>query len=494
MEDQLNNLLSEFNIENTKVVEKTVLKLAHNSKVFELTKSIKEIKNQIIEIFKMKRDSEEFIEAHFPIPNANAKKEYNFTFDLSLFPAIKIKEIKNLDLVGLQFDEEKSCIYGVPSVANTIDIHIVFFNKNDDNLLTDTKVVPFIVNADPKDLWLDKPSPTDSRFYKGEILNYKSSFLDKKIVVSSKRGRSHAHNGTFRDDDFLIKALPDGWSVVAVADGAGSAKYARAGSKYACNYIIECFDKEEVLQELSQKVTQYFSPDTLNENQDNEVKIEQDHSNVSLPTDSLTEAEITPVNADDFKLKNKSFIINLLYKNVKELHEALIKYAESEEIALKDLHTTLIFTLIKKFNFGYAVLSFGVGDCPINVINKESSSVQLLNYLDVGESSGATRFITMPEIFKKQEDMIQRFGLNCFQDFSKLFLMTDGIYDPKFVVESKLENIESWKNFLRDLDGENEDEAKVDFDDDNNIENQLSQWMDFWSKGNHDDRTLAIIY
>ena len=135
-----------------------------------------------------------------------------------------------------------------------------------------------------------------------------------------------------------------------------------------------------------------------------------------------------------------------------------------------------------------------MGDCPINVINKDGSSVQLLNYLDVGESSGATRFITMPEIFKKQEDMIQRFGLNCFEDFSKLFLMTDGIYDPKFVVESKLENIESWKNFLRDLDGENEDEAKVDFDDDSDIENQLSQWMEFWSKGNHDDRTLAIIY
>ena len=72
--------------------------------------------------------------------------------------------------------------------------------------------------------------------------------------------------------------------------------------------------------------------------------------------------------------------------------------------------------------------------------------------------------------------------------------MTDGIYDPKFVVESKLENVESWKNFLRDLDGENDDEIKVDFDDDTNIENQLSDWMDFWSKGNHDDRTLAIIH
>ena len=77
---------------------------------------------------------------------------------------------------------------------------------------------------------------------------------------------------------------------------------------------------------------------------------------------------------------------------------------------------------------------------------------------------------------------------------SKLFLMTDGIYDPKFVVESKLENMETWKNFLLDLSGENEDKAIVDFINDSEIENQLSRWMDFWSKGNHDDRTLAIIY
>lgn len=492
MEDKLKELLKEFQIESNKIVDQTVTKLADNVKVFELSKSIKDLKNQIIDLFNMYKEKEEFKEAHFVIPNANAKKEYNFTFDLSLFPAIKIKEIKNLDSVGLQFDEEKSCIYGVPSVANTIDIQIVFFNKNDENLLPETKVVTFIVNADPKDLWLDKPSPTDSRFHKDETSNYKSSFLDKKIVVSSKRGRSHAHNGTFRDDDFLVKVLPDDWSIVAVADGAGSAKYSRAGSKFACTSIIESFDKEEVLQDLSQKITQYFNSESSSNMENNKVTTELETENDSGLKDDSSVNEVVPNDVEDLKIKNKSFIINLLYKNVRELHDSLSKYAESEEIALKDLHTTLIFTLVKKFSFGYVILSFGVGDCPINVINKDGS-VQLLNFLDVGESSGATRFMTMHEIFSRP-DMVNRFGLNCFEDFSKLFLMTDGIYDPKFVVESKLENVESWKNFLRDLNGENDDEIKVDFDDDTNIENQLSDWMDFWSKGNHDDRTLAIIY
>jgi len=72
--------------------------------------------------------------------------------------------------------------------------------------------------------------------------------------------------------------------------------------------------------------------------------------------------------------------------------------------------------------------------------------------------------------------------------------MTDGIYDPKFDVEKKLEDLEAWQRFLADLDGENEDKVKVDFTDENKAKEDLLKWMDFWSKGNHDDRTLAIIY
>jgi len=459
MEKLLNEILKEYNIERNKLVDSTVLKLINNEKISELSESIANLKSQILQIFNMNKDKEEFKEAQIFIPNANVKKEFNFCFDSTLFPKIQINNIKNLNEVGLQFDAEKACIFGVPTNANQIDIEIEFFHKEDESFEIDIKKIPFIVNADPKDLWMNKPSPKDSRFFKEENVTFTSSFIDKKIVVASKRGRSHAHEGTFRDDDFVVKSLPNDWSVVAVADGAGSAKFARAGSKFVTENIIESFNNEAFLQSLSSEIISYF-----NEN-----------------------------NSDETKIKSKTFVINSLYKNVKQLNEALNQFAISEEINIKDLHTTLIFALVKKFDFGYVILSFGVGDCPINVIGKDENDVKLLNFLDVGEFSGGTRFITMSEIFGRP-DMVNRFGLNCFKDFSKLILMTDGIYDPKFVVESKLENLESWKDFLKDLNGENEDNAKVDFVEDQNIENQLSDWMDFWSKGNHDDRTLAIIY
>lgn len=487
MENLLTQILKENQIENSKIVDVTISKLMENAKVYELSIAVKEIKQQILDIFNMNIQKEEFREAHIYIPNANAKKEYNYTFDMSLFPSIKLVNIKNLELVGLKFDTEKGSIFGIPTNANQIEIQIEFFSTQDENQTIDIKQIPFIVNADPKDLWLDKPSAKDIRFPKEDNTTFSSLFLDKKIVVASTRGRSHAHDGSTRDDDFMVKELPNNWSIVAVADGAGSAKFARAGSKFATENIVNAFDNEELLTLLTEEVINYYSGthQDINSNEDiNESLTQETETKPENNSSEITE---------DLKLKSKSFIINTLYTQIKKLHSDLEKFANSEEFTLKDLHTTLIFTLVKKFDFGYVILSFGVGDCPINILEDNDTKVKLLNFLDVGEFGGGTRFITMPEIFSRP-DMVNRFGINCFDNFSKLFLMTDGIYDPKFVVESKLENMETWKHFLRDLNGDNEDKTSVDFVNDTDIENKLAHWMDFWSKGNHDDRTLAIIY
>jgi hypothetical protein len=62
-------------------------------------------------------------------------------------------------------------------------------------------------------------------------------------------------------------------------------------------------------------------------------------------------------------------------------------------------------------------------------------------------------------------------------------------------VEANLEKIEKWQEFLADLGGNNEERITVAFKPENTeIGGQLSAWMDFWSPGNHDDRTLAVIF
>lgn len=472
MELFLKQILEENKITESKTVSNVIYRLIDNVEVVELSKSISEKKKKVLDIFIMYKEKEEFKEKYIAIENANAKKEYNFTFCLENFPNIIIKNIQNLEDTGLQFDAENNRIYGMPTIARTLDLNIVFYSKNDKNQSEDIKVIPFIINADPKDLWKDIPSDKNLRYAKKDTETFSDVFLDKKVVIASRRGRSHAHEGSFRDDDFKAKKLHDGWAIIAVADGAGSAKYSRKGSELATSRITESFNNKAVLSELTEKVNSLFLED----------------SKVECVDEGIENCKA------EYKLKQKSSIINILYKEVRVLHNYLIEFAGKEEIQLKDLNTTLIFALCKKFDFGYVVLNFGVGDCPINLISKDFEKVELLNILDIGEFGGGTRFITMPDIFRDNSSMVNRFSINKIDDFSHLVLMTDGVYDPKFVTENKLEDLKSWSDFWKDLGGDNEDSLVVDFKEDSDIASQLLKWLEFWSKGNHDDRTLAIIY
>ena len=459
MEQYIKHLLEKSNIPVSKLTDKIIQKLTESVKVEEFYKTILSHNQEIMNIFNQYKESEEFKEYHLVIPNAKANEDYSFKFDISNFPNIKIKEIRNIENLGLSFDNETLTLSGKPVLSTQEKFEIVFYNEKNENQTEEIKVVHFVVNADPRTLFISNPVSKDIKFWKEEDAEYAGEFLDKKIVIASKRGRSHAHEGTTRDDHFSTKKLFDNWEIVAVADGAGSAKFAREGSRRASEQICEKFNNEETLSDLNTLISEFYTEDK-----------------------------------QEIEVKQKIF--NILYKKVLSLHNDLISFAEQENILLKDLNTTLIFALMKKFEFGYIILTFGVGDCPICILNEDISEVKLLNKLDIGEFSGGTRFITMPEILTNDGSfpLSQRFGIHKYENFSKLFLMTDGIYDPKFDVEKKLEDLEAWQRFLADLDGENEDKVKVDFTDENKAKENLLKWMDFWSKGNYDDRTLAIIY
>ncbi|AZA77743.1 protein phosphatase 2C domain-containing protein [Chryseobacterium sp. G0186] len=412
-------------------------------------------RKKVMEKANIYKEKEEFKDAHWILKNANAGKAYEFSFQMESFPNIKIKEIRNLNETGLIFENNK--ISGIPEAHNLYHLDIEFFHTEDkDN--TEIKRVQLLVNVDPKDLWKNIPSDKTADFYKEDEVSLKGKFSDKKIVVASKRGRSHAHEGKFREDDFAVNELPAEWNIVSVSDGAGSALAAREGARVATTSINQFFNSPEVLDKIEKNITIMYSSE-YSEKEQNEA-----YQNV----------------------------IRLLYEGVVQVHTTLDNTAVENAFSINDLHATLIFALVKKFSFGYVILTFGVGDCPINLIRNDFSQVKLLNPMDVGEFSGGTRFITMKEIFN--DHIVSRFGITCVNDFSHLVLMTDGIYDPKFLTENKLEDPESWKIFFNDLNGNNDDCTKVDFVNDSEIDQQLLHWTDFWSRGNHDDRTLAIIY
>ncbi|CAA9201320.1 hypothetical protein FLA105534_03532 [Flavobacterium bizetiae] len=438
---------------------------ASNEKNVNAVKIIQENQKMIMQNWILKNRIDDILTQPVSIPNGTVNKKYLAKIDFNTlgWNDIISFEIKGLENTGLEFNENDELV-GVPEISGDLKIKLLFRveGEPEDSVLNE-KIITLIVNPDPKSLWKNLESDKNDPFSKPDNEAVAAKFLDKNIVIASKRGRSHANVGSFREDDFAFKNFTEtGWSVLAVSDGAGSAKLSRKGSNLACNSVIQYFEenlKTENLKEFDQVLVDH-------------------HNKVSEETSK----------------KISHFVYQNLSKAAHFAHQKIEEFAVKNETDLKNLHATLIFALVKKYDFGYAVLTFGIGDCPIGLLNKDLTEIKLMNWLDVGDFGGGTRFITMPEIFQNDK-FSTRFGFKLVDDFSYLMLMTDGIYDPKFVVEANLEKIEKWNNFLEDLKGKNEDGIKVDFNPENpEIAHQLSTWMDFWSPGNHDDRTLAIIY
>jgi Protein phosphatase 2C len=430
-------------------------------------KQIQENQKMMIDKWTLRNKIKDIIDKQLIIPNGTVRKPYEAALNFIKLGMndIVYTEFEGLDEFGLAYNREAETIKGNPSQSGDFKVKMKFrvAGEEDDSALHE-KQVSLVINADPKSLWKDIPSTqTENNYWKPDTANDFQPLGDKHIVVVSKRGRSHANVGSFRDDDFAFKHFENtGWSIVCVADGAGSAKLSRQGSKIACDGVIEYFSEnfnDEILLQF-----------------DNLVK---EHSQNA---------------GEESQKKLNLFLYNNLGKAAFTVHKKLEDAANKLECAVKDFHSTLIFALFKKYEFGYAILTFGVGDCPIGLLNKDMSEIKLMNWLDVGEFGGGTRFITMPEIFSSDK-FPTRFGFKLIEDFSYLMLMTDGIYDPKFVVEVNLEKTEKWIDFIDDLRGNNDEKICVEFNPDNKeIANQLSGWMDFWSPGNHDDRTLAIVF
>ena len=435
----------------------------------------------ILKSWKIKNRIVDIANQQIILPNALIGCSYKAKIDIEKFNLkdLIILDIEGLTDTGLTFDAPSLVIEGIPIKSGDLKLKLLYRLQDEaENSVLNAKIIPLLVMVDPKTLWKNLPSNKDDIYWKEDNVSISDKLGTKTIVVSSKRGRSHQNVGSFRDDDFSFKHFDsNGWSIVCIADGAGSYSLSRKGSQIACNAVVEYFES--------------------NLNTDSQTNFELKIAEYVKSKDEGLKKEI-----DGLTAQNLYKAVLFAHNKVKENADALYKSnpALFNNPKLKEpidyYHSTLIFTLFKKYDFGYVLLTFGVGDCPAAVMNKEKIETKMLNWLDVGEFGGGTRFVTQSEIFHStQNPMISRFSTNIVDDFSYLFLMSDGIYDPKFEVEANLEKNEKWIEFLADLEGKNEDNAKINFYSGNKeIANQLSTWMDFWSKGNHDDRTLAVIF
>ncbi|MDE5646157.1 MAG: protein phosphatase 2C domain-containing protein, partial [Muribaculaceae bacterium] len=401
------------------------------------------------------------------------KKEYCVFFDLP------IDKISDIELVGseelgliLAVGEDGRCsLSGKPKKAGDFSLRLRYMTVEGEP--ASELAIPVAFNPNPRDLWRNIPTDPNIPYYKPDseteyvkVEAGADGSPKKDIVAASQRGRSHAQEGKARDDHFsLFHCDESDWYIIAVADGAGSARYSRKGSEVACKTVID------------------HCKGLLLDNPDFEASIRQ------YEADRENQEKRTNVTRH---------VIDIVYKGAMKAHEAVKKVAEAnEEAKLKDFATTLMFAVCKKYDFGWFIASFWVGDGAMCIFDADNKTAKLLGTPDEGEFSGQTRFLTMPEIFRDPDVVSKRLRMAIVPDFTALFLMSDGISDPMFETDKNLNDYAKWEEFYNNLkNGFPEDEiGGVDLSDDNEAaKDQLLGWLDFWSPGNHDDRTIAILY
>ncbi len=434
---------------------------------------------------------------NFNIPNAKENIEYNQTIvmpqvnsDIFNNVELELVDVKGLDEDnhGLKLtvapDGKSFAITGTPSLESfrkdgavaesTFELTLVYKFcggiEMPENMPTLEHKIPFVINQDPRKLWRNLPvdwenmpepkyknDDTQVEYVKVEALA--DGTPQKDIVAASKRGRSHAQEGKPRDDYFRMEHMDNGWYIIAVADGAGSAKYSRQGSKIACDESVSyCMSK------LGQS------------------KAFEDAIGIYSHLHDTTE--------EDARKTVGNHIYDIVGTAAFKAHKAIQAEAALTKQPIKLYATTLLLTICKKFSFGWFVASFWVGDGAICLYDKNAHTAKILGVPDEGEYAGQTRFLTMSEIFKDTTALYQRLRFNIVDDFTALFLMSDGVSDPKFETDANLNNPDKWDALWDDLK-----ENGVELTDDNEAsKDQLLDWLDFWSPGNHDDRTIAILY
>ena len=266
------------------------------------------------------------------------------------------------------------------------------------------------------------------------------------VAGATRRGRLHAHAGTHREDAFAF-ASGEGYSVVCVADGAGSSKHSRIASEICCREMIRQLQK------------------TLFGN--------------GQPTGG---AELE---------SEQERVGRCIGATVKHICQRLRELAAAAGCQARDFHSTLLVAVqIENEGVGKIYIS-QVGDGAICVLRR-TGQVQALELADSGEYSGQVTCFVPDD---SAESKARRLHVFEAQEIECLLLCSDGIEDPFYPMQGKARAIfqqlylgvnESFPEFTQTPQAAPLLQADVS--------SSLLSWLDFRKRGENDDRTLVALY
>lgn len=365
----------------------------------------------------------------------------------------EVARISKLELPeggGLEFDAATGLVSGTPNIPFEGVLTLDYLPN--ENLPVVSFAINLLVNPDPATLWKDLPTPAGAPYQKENTAN---SVIEEgmfRVVAASRRGRSHANKGEFRDDEYAVAfAREFGWMIVAVADGAGSAKYSRRGSEIACETAVA-------------RLTAVLNS--------------ADHNLVESLYKTHSDWQHSDV---------RSALRRILYEAALSAHHKLRDEVSNptnsfqEPPTLRNFDTTLILLAMKKSDSGWVAATFSIGDGGAGLLKTPEAGFPII-LPEAGEHAGQTTFLTLPGTLRDDEDnLASRFQMFVIQEFAGALVMTDGISDPIFPSEASYSDPTKWSALWVELQPALSDSEA------------LLEWTNFLSPGNHDDRTLVAV-
>lgn len=385
--------------------------------------------------------------ARITLPNARAGEQFSSPVALTLDNG---QQASIIDVVfprdiGLTYAREQQLITGIPTESGDFTLTVVWSCTSHERCETQQL---FVVNPDPQSLWKVIEPPANAPYPKSHLDVAGLVRGDVRIAAASRRGRSHEHAGSFRDDDFYINHSDEtGWSIMLVADGAGSAINSREGSRIAARTAGDYL----------------FSQ--LNGQRGSTLK---EHIMAWGPGEQQA-------------------TINAMLHHFKQAATLAVNSIQNEAIhadqPVKSYSTTLLATVSLRMGEELFAAAFWLGDGAIAAYSP-SGKVRILGNPDSGEYAGQTRFLDQSII--ADSAFTGRISVGKWRDVSHLILMTDGVSDPRFETDNGLRSDEKWTRFVNEISPllANADQAPAG----------LGEWLNFFSPGNHDDRTLVVSW
>ena len=399
----------------------------------------------------------------FPeLPTATQEQSYRINLR-DHFKDIEVESVLGCDELGLSFNSGTMTMQGVPNAVGNFVLKLRYRSKGIGNsrmLLLSKSVVLRILPA-IKIIWQNIPTPKDIKFYKvdnfhmhRQVYVNDSMTSSKKIYAVSNRGKMHANNGLPRNADCGIGNV-NGWVIIALADGSEKAEFSREGSRVAVYSVIQTLTNN--LKKLNGKI------------------------------DDIVHMLANPDRPENTKRVARTSFEKLMIDGFKQAYQEIIIQSNFASVTPKKFASTLSVVLMKRFDFGWFVLTASVGRFGVAICTGDYDLIPL-GYNEYGDYIYRDGVIT-DDIYIQDKELRHRIDYRICDSLIMLIAMNKELTKELFTNLSNMRNKDLWTEWIADF------ASKVNLrnTNDDQILDELRNYVETCTTKSIGDETLLLL-